>query len=328
MEIAAAGGHNVLLVGPPGEGKSLVAKALATILPRLSDAEKVELTQIYSAKGLLRQDGSIVTRRPFREVHHTVSRQALVGGGSGVPEPGEISLAHKGVLFLDELPEFGRPAIEAIRQPLESGVVTISRVDAALTFPSQFTLVAAMNPCPCGYWGLYACSKCNELATGRQVHCPSCGPGAALAPRCTCGPAAAEKYQGRISGPILDRIDLKVDVKPLTVTEKFATNGGEPSEAIRARVEQARARQQARYAGTGVACNAFIPGGQVQRYCEFTPDGLASYKAAIRSHTLSTRATDRLAKVARTIADLAGSERIDVPQVAEATGFLVGSVLM
>ncbi len=327
LEIAAAGGHNVLMIGPPGEGKSLTAKALPTILPRLGDAEKVELTRIYSAKGLLARDGSVVTRRPFREVHHTASKQALVGGGSGTPEPGEISLAHKGVLFLDELPEFSRPTIEALRQPIESGEITISRVGAALTFPSQFTLVAAMNPCPCGFFGLYRCTACGEVATSGSAGCPKCG-GVKLDPRCACNAKSVQKYQQQISGPILDRIDLKVDVKPLTTEEKFSSANAESSEIIRRRVELARARQAARFQNSGISANAFIPGGRVLEWCAFTPNGFEHYKSVIAQHTLSTRATDRLAKVTRTIADLAESDSVEPPHVDEATRFLLGSALV
>ncbi len=327
MEIAAAGGHNVLLVGPPGEGKSLTAKALPSILPRLSDAEKVELTKIYSAKGMLAGDGSVVTRRPFREVHHSASKQSLVGGGSGIPEPGEISLAHKGVLFLDELPEFSRPTLETLRQPLESGSITISRVGGTLEFPSQFTLVAAMNPCPCGFYGMYVCRECAEVLANQSQACSKKHAGPPT-PRCTCTDSAREKYQGKISGPILDRIDLKVDIKPLSFDEKFGEATGEPSAAIRARVEAARTVQAQRYAGTNVASNAFIPGGQVMKWCQFSADGMAKYKDVIQSGSFSTRATDRLAKVARTIADLAAAPEIGPLHVVEAVEFLRGSALL
>ncbi len=327
MEIAAAGGHNVLLVGPPGEGKSLIAKALPTILPRLSNSEKVELTQIYSAKGLLVSDGAVVTRRPYREVHHTASKQSLVGGGSGTPEPGEISLAHKGVLFLDELPEFSRPTIEALRQPIESGEITLSRVSATLTFPARFSLVAAMNPCPCGFFGLHLCDACNEAVSDPQMGCPKCG-GAQLRPRCTCNAKTVQKYQKTISGPILDRIDLKVDVRPLTFEEKFGDAAAETSEQIRVRIDAARQKQAERYAAIGITCNAHMPGGQVQKWCNFAPAGFEAYKTVIQENTLSTRATDRLAKVARTVADLAGADTIEPPHVDEAASFLLGSALI
>jgi len=327
MEIAAAGGHNVLMIGPPGEGKSLVAKALPTILPRLTDAETVELTRIYSAKGLLVSDGTVVSRRPCREIHHSASKQSLVGGGSGTPEPGEISLAHKGVLFLDELPEFSRPTIEALRQPIESGSITISRVNASLTFPSEFTLVAAMNPCPCGFFGLFHCVQCLELASDSKAGCNKCG-GVRLEPRCTCDEKSVLRYQKRISGPILDRIDLKVDVKPLSLEEKFSETVAESSSAVRARVEATRARQAARYASTAISCNAFIPGGQIQQWCHFAPDAFETYKRVIQGGKYSTRATDRLAKTSRTIADIEGTDQIHSRHVEEAARFLQGSVLM
>ena len=249
--ISAAGGHNLLMVGPPGEGKSLIASAMAGILPRLTDGEKVELTRIYSAMGLLADDGLAVTRRPFRTVHHSISMQALVGGGTGTPRPGEITLAHLGVLFLDEVPEFSKNALEALRQPIENGAITITRVDASLDFPARFTLVAAMNPCPCGYAG---------------------------DPRCTCDEKQIDKYQRKLSGPFLDRMDLQVTLQPLTNDERFSEVQDGESQVLRAKVEKSRERQRIRFDGTGVSCNAAIPGGAIPDYCVFPPTGKQLYR--------------------------------------------------
>lgn len=299
--ISAAGGHNLLLVGPPGEGKSLIASAIPGILPRLTDAEKVELTRIYSACGKLEHDAMAVTRRPMRTVHHTASKQALIGGGSGVPVPGEITLAHLGVLFLDELAEFSRATLETMRQPIESGRVTISRTGATLEFPSRFTLVAAMNPCPCGYFG-----------TGR----------------CTCRDSDVKKYQQKISGPLLDRIDLQVELKPLTSEERFAESSSEElSPRLRFRVEAARNRQRARFEGKDIPHNAAIPGGHVREYCRFSDAGFEAYRQCIDKNTLSTRTTDRLAKVARTVADLAASDFVEPEHVNKAAKFVIGGML-
>lgn len=298
--ISAAGGHNLLLIGPPGEGKSLLASAIPGILPKLRDFEKVELTRIYSACGKLDHDAMAVTRRGMRSVHHTASKAALIGGGSRIPQPGEITLAHLGVLFLDELAEFSRSTLEALRQPIEQGWITISRTGATLRFPSQFTLVAAMNPCPCGYYGT---------------------------DRCGCRDADIEKYQRKISGPLLDRIDLQVELKPLTTDERFAKTEDKVSLRLRAKVEQARQIQTERFRGTDIPFNAAIPGGHVSDYCSFSSEGFKHYKSCIENNTLSTRSMDRLAKVSRTIADLSGEETVDPPHVEKAASFVVGGML-
>lgn len=298
--ICAAGGHNLLLIGPPGEGKSLLASALPGILPRLTDEEKVELTKIYSACGALDRDGLAVTRRPMRSIHNSVSRQALVGGGSGIPMPGEITKAHFGVLFLDEIAEFSGSTLETLRQPMESGEVTIARVGATITYPCRFTLVAAMNPCPCGYFGT---------------------------PKCHCKPGDIKKYQKKISGPILDRIDLQVEMNRLSTEERFAETKDIRSPTIRAEVERARGMQTKRFAGTGIPFNAGIPGGQVKQFCNFSEAGFAKYKEVVSSGTLSTRSMDRLAKVARTIADLVNSESIEPPHILKSAKYVVGGML-
>jgi magnesium chelatase family protein len=298
--IAAAGGHNLLLYGPPGEGKSLLASAIPGILPKLSEEETVQLTRIYSAAGALDRDGMVVHRRPFRTVHHTTSKQALVGGGSGLPRPGEITLSHHGVLFLDELAEFSAGTLDALRQPIESGEVTITRVGGTLTFPCRFALVAAMNPCPCGYY-------------------PT--------DRCRCGPAAVKKYLGKISGPILDRIDLQVEIKPLSVEERFAATEENVTPRLQARVEAARAMQRRRFGVNGPPFNAAIPGGRVLEMVRFSPAGMEQFKGVVGNNQLSTRTMDRLAKVARTVADLATSDAVEPSHVDRATGYLIGGLL-
>jgi len=298
--IAAAGGHNLLLIGPPGEGKSLLAGAIPGILPRLSNEEKVELTKIYSAYGALEHDGQAVTRRPFRTVHHTISKEALVGGGAKIPRPGEITLAHHGILFLDEIAEFTRGTLESLRQPMESGEITISRVGATLSYPCRFALVAAMNPCPCGFYG---------------------------SDQCTCKDRDVTAYQKKLSGPLLDRIDLQVELQRLTTDERFAETEGEQSPRLRARIEAARERQHRRFDGQSIPHNAAIPGGRVREYCRFASAGLEAYKSLIDKHTLSTRSMDRLAKVARTVADLAGSEEVEPGHVAKAGSFVIGGML-
>jgi magnesium chelatase family protein len=298
--ICAAGGHNLLLIGPPGEGKSLLASALPGILPRLTDAEKVQLTRIYSASGALDRDGQAVTRRPMRSVHHTASKQAIVGGGSGVPRPGEITMAHLGVLFLDEIAEFSSATLESVRQPLESGEITINRVGGSYNYPCRFTLVAAMNPCPCGYFGTE---------------------------RCRCKTADVKKYQSKISGPISDRIDLQVTLHPLTTDQRFAPTEDEQSPKLRAKVEMARQRQTARFAGKDIAHNAAIPGGAVMEYCKLSPQAMEHYKKVIDTNVLTTRSMDRLAKVARTVADLAEHETVEPEHIDSASRFVIGGML-
>lgn len=298
--IAAAGGHNLLLIGPPGEGKSLLASAMPGILPRLTNAEKVELTKIYSACGEFVHDGMAVTRRPMRPIHHTASKQALIGGGSKIPRPGEVTLSHLGVLFLDEIAEFSRATLDSLRQPLENGFVAISRVGATIEYPCRFTLVAAMNPCPCGYYGT---------------------------DRCVCPERDVDKYQQKISGPILDRIDLQVELDRLSTDERFAAIEDGVSAKLRARVEKARSRQRERFANTSIPFNAAIPGGHVREYCAFSENGFSYYKQTIERSSLSTRSMDRLAKVARTVADLDESVFVEQNHVENAGQFVIGGML-
>jgi magnesium chelatase family protein len=298
--VSAAGGHNLLLIGPPGEGKSLLASAIPGILPRLSDGEKVELTRIYSAYGALEQDGVAVTRRPMRSIHHSASRQSILGGGSRIPRPGEITLAHLGVLFLDEIAEFPASTIDSMRQPIENGEIVISRVGATLNFPCRFTLVAAMNPCPCGYFGT---------------------------DMCRCSGVDVQRYQKKLSGPILDRIDLQVEMDRLSTEERFAPIEEDVSPRLRARVERARDRQMKRFEGKGIPYNAAIPGGMVLDYCDMSTEAMACFKETITRNTLSTRSTDRLAKVARTIADLDGVDQVKSDQILKAASYVVGGLL-
>jgi magnesium chelatase family protein len=292
LEIAAAGGHNALLVGPPGCGKTMLARRLPSILPPMSADEALEVTKIYSVAGLLSAEAGIVATRPFRAPHHTVSQAALAGGG-GVPKPGEISLAHHGVLFLDEVAEFSRVALESLRQPLEEGAVTIGRSAATYAYPARFALVASMNPCPCGFRG----TRTSD---------------------CRCDDAAVARYVGKLSGPLLDRIDVHVEVARVGFDEMLARAAGEPSAAIRARVEAARALQLARYDGAGIFTNAGVPGKDVRRYCALGGDAASLLRDASARGHLSARALDRIARVARTIADLAGAEVIGPEHVAEA----------
>lgn len=293
LEIAAAGGHNAILIGPPGAGKTMLAKRLPTILPPLSLLEALETTKIHSVAGKLASDASLIAKRPFRSPHHTVSDAALVGGG-GIPQPGEISLAHNGVLFLDELPEFKRTVLEVMRQPMEERKVTISRAKVALDFPANFMLIASMNPCPCGFFN----------------HPEK---------ECTCPPGSVQKYLNKISGPLLDRIDLHVEVTPVAFNELSNVKKGESSTEIRERVIKARNIQTQRYKGfAGMYANAQMSSKQLREICVIDKVGEALLKKAMERLNLSARAYDRILKVSRTIADLAASENIKPEHIAEA----------
>jgi magnesium chelatase family protein len=293
--VAAAGAHNVLLVGPPGAGKTMMARRMAGILPPLAFEEALDVTAVHSVAGLLPPGAGLLHDRPFRAPHHTISNAALVGGGS-TPRPGEVSLAHHGVLFLDEMLEFSRHVLEVLRQPLEEGRVTIARTARTAVFPARFMLVGAMNPCPCGFAG----------DTRRE---------------CRCTPQQLARYRDRLSGPLRDRLDLTVDVPALPLDSLGADGGGEPSAAVRARVVAARARQAGRHAADGISTNAELTAGLMAKHCAASAAALRVLRSAMSRMALSARGYDRVRKVARTIADLAGEDEVGADAMAEALQF-------
>ena len=292
LEVAAAGSHNVLLIGPPGSGKSMLSKRLPSILPDMTWEESLEVSQIYSVMGMLTAKEPLVTRRPFRSPHHTISNAGLAGGGTN-PRPGEISMAHQGVLFLDELPEFRKDTLDMMRQPLEDGRVTISRVSGAVTYPAEFMLVCAMNPCKCGWYGD-----------------PS--------GRCRCSERSVNEYRGRISGPLLDRIDIVVEVPAVHFEDLRARAEAEPSREVKKRVDAARQRQHDRFGTRGVLCNARMGPAEMRKFCDLDEASAALMKQAFEAMGLTARSYDRILKVARTVADLDGCENIEPQHIAEA----------
>lgn len=295
LEIAAAGGHNCIMSGPPGSGKTMLARSLPSILPSMTFEEALEVTKIHSIAGTLPKDKPFMSVRPFRSPHHSLSSTALTGGGR-IPKPGEVSLAHNGVLFLDEFPEFSRNALEVLRQPLEDGEVTVSRVNATVTYPSNFILIAAMNPCPCGYFGD-----------------PS--------GQCTCSIQQIHRYLSKISGPLLDRIDIQLTVQPVKYEKLTDDKKAESSAQIRQRVNAARKRQLVRYKNEGIYCNADLSSEQLERFCPLGETEKTIMEAAYKKFGLSARAYTRIIKVARTIADLAGDEDINYTHIAEAINY-------
>lgn len=292
LEIAAAGGHNVLMVGPPGSGKSMLAKRLSTILPEMTMEESLETTNVYSISGMLSPNSPLIAKRPFRSPHHTISGVGLVGGGS-IPQPGEISLAHNGLLFLDELAEFDRKTLDIMRQPLEDHIVTITRASGTVTYPCRFMLVGAMNPCPCGYYG----------------HPKK---------KCTCSPAQVQRYISRISGPLLERFDMQLEVEPVLFEELSDTKTPESSSEILKRVMAAREIQKIRFKGTNITCNAQIPTGSMQKFCPITDSAKQVIHSGFDRLGLSARSYDRILKVSRTVADMAGSDIIERTHAAAA----------
>jgi len=292
LEIAAAGGHNILMVGPPGAGKTMLARRVSSILPTMSNQEALEVTKIYSIAGLLKQSEGLITNRPFRSPHHTISSAGMIGGGT-IPKPGEVTLSHHGVLFLDELPEFGKSTLEVLRQPLEDGVVTISRVNASIAFPASLMLVTAMNPCPCGF-------------SGDSGHA------------CSCTANEIKRYTKKISGPLLDRIDIHIQVPRVEYKELTETKPAESSTAIRSRVEAARCVQLNRFKKNKIFCNAQMSHAMLKRHCVLTPKAESLLELVFKKMSLSARSYDRIIKVSRTIADLDHSEQITEHHAAEA----------